>query len=68
MDTTDKGGRLLTVDEAAARLGVKTPTIRAWVWQRKIGFVKVGAKCVRIRSSEIDRVIERGAVPASRIG
>ena len=31
--------RLLTVPEAADRLGLRPATIRFWIWQRKIAFV-----------------------------
>jgi excisionase family DNA binding protein len=57
--------QLLTLQEAAARLGLKVATLRFWVWQRKIGFVRVG-RSVRIREETIERIIEQGSVPAKR--
>jgi len=40
--------KLLTLKEAANRLAISLPTIRSWVWQRRIEIVKIG-RCVRIR-------------------
>ena len=36
---------LLSVEEAAERLGVKASTIRSWVWKRQIEFVKISGQC-----------------------
>lgn len=57
---------LLTVTEAAERLGVKVATVRCWIWQRRIEHVKVGGRSVRVRDSAITELIERGTVPARR--
>ena len=55
---------LLTVPEAAALLRLRVSTLRAWVCQRKIPFVKLG-RLVRIRRSDADAVISSSLVPAS---
>ncbi|HEY6343229.1 MAG TPA: helix-turn-helix domain-containing protein [Bryobacteraceae bacterium] len=55
--------KLLDIPTTAERLGVKPSTVRFWIWQRKIEFVKVG-RAVRIPESEIERIIERGTIPA----
>lgn len=55
--------RLLTLAEAADRLGLKVATLRFWVWQRKIEIVHVG-RSVRVREEVLRRLIERGTVPA----
>jgi excisionase family DNA binding protein len=57
--------RLLTLPEAAERLGLKEATLRFWVWQRKIEIVRVG-RAVRISEDVVRRLIERGTVPARR--
>lgn len=55
--------QLRTVEQAAADLGLSVHTIRAWIARRKIGHVRLG-RAVRIPISEIERLIERGTVPA----
>lgn len=57
--------RLLTLPEAAARLGLKEATLRFWVWQRKIEIIRVG-RAVRISDDVVKQLIERGTVPARR--
>jgi excisionase family DNA binding protein len=52
-----------TVQECAIELNVSPFTIRAWLGQRRIGFVRVG-RTIRIPVAEIRRVIEEGTVPA----
>lgn len=54
---------LLTVPEAAALLRLKPSTIRAWVCQRRIPYVKLG-RLVRIRRSDAEAVIQSSVVPA----
>ena len=57
--------RPLTVKEAAAELNVSVYTIRAWVAQRRIGHVRLG-RAVRVPAAEIQRLLDRGSVPALR--
>lgn len=57
---------LLTVPETAALLRLKISTIRAWVCQRKIPFVKLGGRLVRIRRSDAEALIADSLVPAMR--
>jgi excisionase family DNA binding protein len=54
--------KLLTVEAAAAALGLKAPTVRAWMARRKIGFVRLG-RATRIPATEIERLIDRGLIP-----
>ena len=54
---------LLTIQEAAHRLGLKPKTIRRWVCLRKIEFIKAGERAVRISSAEVSRIIEAGRTP-----
>ncbi len=57
--------RLLTVAEAAEALSLASPTIRLWVGQRRIGHVRLG-RAIRIKASEVERILEAGDVPAAR--
>ncbi len=52
-----------TVPETAAALGVSVHTIRAWIAQHRLSYLKLG-RAVRIPQSEIDRVLREAAVPA----
>lgn len=56
--------RLLTVPEAAEALGLRCATIRAWIYRRKIPYVRVNGRAVRIAAAEVYRIIARGTVPA----
>jgi excisionase family DNA binding protein len=56
--------KLLTLEQAAERLGLKPVTLRMWASGRKIARVKVGPRAVRIPESEIQKIIERGLIPA----
>jgi excisionase family DNA binding protein len=62
-ETNNSG--LLTVEATAVALGMKVPTIRRWMERRKIAYVKIGARSVRIPQSEIHRIVEAGYVPAA---
>lgn len=53
--------KLLTVPEAATKLGVKERTVRRWVLLRRVTYVKLGS-CVRIPESELARLIDEGTV------
>lgn len=63
MKTEEKRSRLLAVEEAAERLGVRPATIRSWILRReKLEVVKVG-RLVRISEKSIDRFIEDNTIP-----
>lgn len=53
--------KLLTPKEAATRLRVSLSTIRAWVFLRKIEFVKVNGT-LRFQDTAIDALIASGTV------
>ena len=54
---------LRSLPEAADRLGLSVKTLRMWVWRRSIDYVKIG-RCIRISDDTINKIIERGTVPA----
>jgi excisionase family DNA binding protein len=55
---------LLSVDRWAEKVGIKPSTARAWLLRRKIAYVKVGKRAVRIPLSEAERILREGYVPA----
>ena len=58
--------RLLTVEEAAERLGTSTRFVRRLIFERRIAFVKVG-RHVRIASTDLDAYIRAGRVEVGAI-
>lgn len=61
--TDDNGALLLSVDQAAAQLGLRPVTVRQWASARRIARVKLGRR-VLIPVSEVERVIEANLMPA----
>jgi excisionase family DNA binding protein len=58
---------LLSVPEVAQRLAIKPSTVRAWLLRRKIGYVRVGQRAVRVPLSEIQKLIDKGTVPSREV-
>jgi excisionase family DNA binding protein len=54
---------MLTVAQAAERLGMKPATIRMWIAKRKLAHVKL-ARAVRVPESEVERMIWENTIPA----
>lgn len=55
--------QLLSIQEAAERLGLRPATIRAWLLRRKLPRVNCG-RAVRIPAEAIAQFIERNTIPA----
>jgi excisionase family DNA binding protein len=55
--------RLLTVEEAAGRLGTSTRFVRRLIFERRIAFVKVG-RHVRIAPEDLDAFVAAGRIDA----
>lgn len=55
--------KLLNVTEASQLLSLSRGCLRAWILQRRIAVIRLG-RAVRIPTSEIDRLIQSGTVPA----
>ena len=53
--------KLLTIAEAAERLGIRPRTVRRWVSLRQIEYIKAG-KSVRISEIEVQRIISEGTM------
>jgi excisionase family DNA binding protein len=56
--------KLLSINEAAESLGLRPSTLRKWrLMRRHLGFVQIG-RSVRVRQSELQRLIAANTVPA----
>jgi excisionase family DNA binding protein len=58
---------LLTVREAAALTGFSEGTLRHWISQQKIPFVRISSRCVRLRVSDIEQWIGDMVVPVREV-
>jgi excisionase family DNA binding protein len=58
---------LLRVPEAARMLSLKPATVRAWLLRRKLPFVRLSARAVRLRQSDIERLITERTVSAREV-
>jgi len=45
--------KLLNIHQVSELIGIKEGTLRAWIFQRRIPFIKIGA-LVRFREKEIE--------------
>lgn len=59
-------GELLRVEEFARGLNIKPATVRAWLLRRRISFVRVSSRAIRIPASEVDRILSEGMIPARK--
>lgn len=56
--------QLVTIREAAQRLGLKESTIRKYILKRQIAYVKPSVRAVRIPIEELERILIAGMRPA----
>jgi len=56
--------QLITIREAANRLGLKESTIRKAILKRQIAYVKPSIRAVRIPIEELERILAAGLRPA----
>ncbi|HRB14193.1 MAG TPA: helix-turn-helix domain-containing protein [Nitrospira sp.] len=56
--------KLITIREAAERLGLKESTIRKYILKRQIAYVKPSVRAVRIPIEELERILAVGLRPA----
>jgi excisionase family DNA binding protein len=57
--------KLIKVPEVAELLALSEKTVWAWIGARRISVVRLG-RAVRVRMSEVDRLVEEGTTPAVR--
>lgn len=54
-----KNGELLKLRDAAVQLGISFPTIKQWIYKKKIRSLKTAGGHHRIPQSEVDRLLYR---------
>jgi molybdopterin-binding protein len=59
---------LLKPKDAAERLGISYPTIKQWIYQRKLRAVKTEGGHYRIPESELDRYLHSGVRQKGEVG
>jgi excisionase family DNA binding protein len=64
MENDSSGPQLLTAAQVAERLAIKESTIRAWLLARRLPFIRVGRRAVRIPIAEVNKILTQGRVPA----
>lgn len=57
-----KTAKLLRAEEVAEMLGLRLPTVRRMIFERRVPTVKIG-RSVRIPSEEIEKIINAGFRP-----
>jgi excisionase family DNA binding protein len=55
---------LLRVSQFAKDSNMRESTVRAWLLQRKLSFIRLGGRSIRIPKSELARLVDEGTVPA----
>ncbi len=55
---------LLEIEIAAHHLGISVSLMRVWIAKQKIGVVRISPNQVRVPTSEVNRIITAGRVPA----
>ena len=54
--------KLLTIPEAAERLALAPATLRRWIYQRRLGVVRLG-RAVRLKEAEVEAMARVGFQP-----
>ncbi len=61
MTKTDDFPSLIDINEAAALIALKPSTLRAWVLNRRIPFVRIG-RLLRFKKSDLLALVEKNSV------
>lgn len=54
---------LMTVEQFAEAVGLRPATVRQKIWRRELEFVRIG-RAIRFKPETVQKIIERGTVPA----
>ena len=58
-----EGGKLLSIEEGAVKLGVSPLTLRAWIRQRRLPHLKLGRR-VLLDPQDVQRFLDANRVEA----
>jgi len=61
----NRDNKLLSVKEAAAKLNISVFTLRGWISQRRVRFVKLGRRTM-LRNEDIEELIHDSLVEPRR--
>jgi predicted site-specific integrase-resolvase len=54
---------MLSVPQAAARLGIATKTAWNWIYLRRLPVVRFSGHCVRVSSLALEEMVAKNTVP-----
>jgi excisionase family DNA binding protein len=57
---------LLTIAETAERLGIHQKTVFKWLRERRLGAVRFGTRCTRIRQADLEAFIASGVTAPTK--
>jgi len=60
------GEDLLNMNQVAELLGLKRGTIRDWLLQRRLPYVRLSRRAIRVRRADVVAFIEKSSVAARR--
>jgi excisionase family DNA binding protein len=63
-DDAGTSSDLLTVQQAAERFKVHPGSIYRWTYQRKLPFVRLGSRAIRLRSRDLEHLVHVATVDA----
>jgi len=63
MPISQQRSKLNTLPQAAEQLGISVKCLRSWIYRRAIDYCKIG-RSVRISDETIQKIIDRGTMPA----
>ncbi len=55
---------LRSINEVSEQLGLAAVTLRLWIAQGRVGYVRLGRRAIRIPETEVQRIIDAGTVPS----
>jgi len=67
MSDQTKTRELLTINEAAKYMNQSHWTIRKWLRQKRIPYLQVNSRVIRIEKENLDEFVRENTIPAKKI-